>query len=111
MPAARRLFDFNLDMETLLLHVVVPLLIVILLVWTIPVRWSYRDSNKLFESFQVVGVRKEFFAQIRATYRSLLKTRQWASEGYKTVRVQCLHPVMFPLAPLHGSNTCHTGRQ
>ncbi|KAI0003125.1 cytochrome P450 [Xylariaceae sp. FL0662B] len=41
-----------------------------------------RQYSTFLKAFPVVGLRDEWFHSVRATFRSLFKTAEWASEGY-----------------------------
>lgn len=41
--------------------------------------------STLLKAFPVVGFRDEWFHGVRATFRSLFKTAEWALEGYSKV--------------------------
>lgn len=44
-----------------------------------------RQYSTFLKAFPVVGFRDEWFHSVRATFRSLFKTAEWASEGYSKV--------------------------
>ncbi|RYP11198.1 hypothetical protein DL765_007851 [Monosporascus sp. GIB2] len=47
--------------------------------------WIYfwQNESKFWVSQPTVGLQKQKFAWLRATFRSLYRTREWAFEGYK----------------------------
>lgn len=44
-----------------------------------------RQYSTLLKVFPIVGFRDEWFHGVRATFRSLFKTAEWALEGYSKV--------------------------